>query len=293
MRVTNNILINNLKRNLALNIRNMEKTQNQLASGKRISKPSDDPVGIVESLRLSSRLRENQQFQENVQDAVGLLETSDTVLGSLDSALNRVYELTVYGANGSMSNGDRQALKEEVLQIIEEVKSIANTSHGDKYIFAGTNTTVQPYDDANIPPWSDNADQIRYEIGKGIVMPVNITAQEAFKDKDLLGVLGGIVTHMENDDIVSLGGTDVDLLKENIEQVLSCRAQTGARVNRLEMTLNRLEEQEINFKNLQSKVDGVDPAEVIIEMQNQENIYEASLSVGSKIIVPSLADFLR
>jgi len=291
MRVTNSMLINNLKRNLSRNIGQMEKTQNMMASGKRISKPSDDPVGIVESLRLSTRLRENAQYQENVKDAVSLLSTTDTVLGSLGSAINRAYEQTVYGANGTMTHEERQALRDEILQIIEEVKSIANTSHGDKYIFGGSNTTRPPYDDTTL--WSDNPNRVYYEIGKGIVMPVNITAQEVFKDKDLLGTLESVAAHLDTDDVAELSGNDLDLLKENLEQVLSCRAQVGARLNRLEMTQNRLLDQELNFSNLQAEVDGIDPAEVIIDLQNRENIYEASLAIGAKVIVPSLVDFLR
>ena len=293
MRVTNNMLINNLKRNLSHNLGKMQTTQNQLATGKRISKPSDDPVGIVDSLRFSTRIRENMQYQENVTDAIGFLSTTETVMGSLNTALTRVYELAIYAANGSMAHEDRQSLKEEVVQIIDEVKSIANTSHGDKYIFGGTNTTAPPYDEgATIPPWNANPDQIKYEIGKGIVMPVNFTAQEVFKDKDLLGTLDGIVAHMGADDTTALGGTDLTLLKENTEQILSCRAQAGARINRLEMTLNRLRDQEINFATLQSEVDDVDIAETIIDLQNQENVYEASLAVGARIIVPSLVNFL-
>ena len=114
MRVTNNVLVNNMKRNLTINIRNMEKSQMQLATGRRINRPSDDPTGIVDSLRLKTRIKENRQYQANVDDAISWLETTDSALHNLSNILNRVYELTVYGANGSLASEDRGALRGEI-----------------------------------------------------------------------------------------------------------------------------------------------------------------------------------
>lgn len=290
MRITNTALVNNLKRDISTNIAKMEELQNQLATGKRISKPSDDPVGVVDSLRLSTRIRENEQYQENAQDAIGFMNTTDESLGILNSALNRVYELAVYGANGSLTNDERQGIAVEVNQIIDEVKTVVNTSYGDKYIFGGTNTTQEPFDGTT---WNDNDNKINYEIGKGIVIPVNITATEVFKEKDMFTVLNKIAAHLQNDNTEALGGSDIEDIQANIDQVLKCRAQVGAKTNRLDMTLSRLKEQELNFKNMQSEVDGVDPAEIIMDLKNQENVYRASLAVGAKVIMPTLIDYLR
>lgn len=289
MRITNNALVNNLKRDISNNIKKMEKLQNQLATGRRINKPSDDPVGVVDSLRLSTRIRENEQYQENAKDAKSFLSTTDDALGVLNSALNRVYELCVYGSNGSLSNDERQEIAVEVEQIIEEIEIVANTTYGDKYIFGGTNTTQETFDGTT---WNDNNEKIKYEIGKGIAIPVNITAQEVFKEKDMFGVLKNVADHLRSDNVDALGGSDIKDIQDNFDQVLKCRAQAGAKVNRLEMTLSRLKDQEINYKELQSEVDGVDPAELIMDLKNQENVYRASLAVGAKVIMPTLVDYL-
>lgn len=288
MRITNNVLVNNLKNNLSRNIRNMERTENQLATGKRISKPSEDPTGIVESLRLASRLRENRQFQENVGDASSWLSTTDEALGSLSTALTRAYELTIQGSNGTLAPDDRAAVCAEMKQLIAEAGAIANTTHGDKYIFGGTNTTEEPYDGT----WYDNEQYIYYEIGVGVEIPINITAKEVFRDASLFGTLQNIVDHLDANDTGALS-SDLAPLQKAMDQVLSCRSKAGASVNRLEMTKARLTEQELNFSNLQAEVDGVDPAKVIMELKNQENVYRASLAVGARVIMPTLVDFLR
>lgn len=290
MRITNNVLVNNLKNNLSRNIRNMEKLQNQLASGRRISRPSQDPTGIVESMRLASRLKENQVFQENAQDAVGWLSSTDEALNSLTVALRRGYELTVQAANGVLGTDERADISAEVQQLIEEVAVIANSSHNDRYIFGGTNTKNKPYDGG---VWQHNQENILYEVGIGVKIPVNLTAEEVFVDADIMGALQNIVTHLANNDIQELGNGDLDAIQQGIDQVLACRSKVGASINRLEMTISRLEEQEMNYSSLQAEVDGVDPAQLIMELKNSENVYRASLSVGARVIMPTLVDFLR
>ena len=290
MRITNNVLVNNLKNNLSRNIFNMEKIQNQLATGKRISRPSQDPTGIVESMHLASRLRENKAFQDNAREAKSWLSTTDEALDSLTVALRRAYELTVQGANGVLAPEDREAIKAEIQQLVEEVGVIANTIHNDRYIFGGTNTKNMPYNDGT---WQHNQQSIMYEVGIGITIPINLTAEEVFVQADLIGTLQNVAAHLETGDTESLRNTDLNALQQGIDQVLACRAKTGASINRLEMTIARLEEQEVNYSSLQAEVDGVDAAQLIMELKNAENVYQASLSVGARIIMPTLVDYLR
>ena len=271
MRITNNVLVNNLKNNLSRNIFNMEKIQNQLATGKRISRPSQDPTGIVESMRLASRLKENKAFQDNAREAKSWLSTTDEALDGLTVALRRAYELTVQAANGVLAPEDQAAVKAEIEQIVEEVGVIANTIHNDRYIFGGTNTKNMPYNNGT---WQHNQQSIMYEVS-------------------LIGSLQNIAAHLETGDAESLGSTDISALQQGIDQVLACRAKVGASINRLEMTIARLEEQEVNYSNLQAEIDGVDPAKLIMELKNAENVYQASLSVGARIIMPTLVDYLR
>lgn len=292
MRITNNVLVNNLKRNISRNLWQMDKLETMLSTGRRINKPSDDPGGIVDSLRLSTRIKENKQFQDNVADAKSWLESTDSALDSLNNIMSRTYELTVRSSNGSLSNEDRESVAAEVEQLINEVINVANTTYGDRYVFGGTNTMQEAYSGG---AWNHNSVKIEYEVGPGVKVPVNVTAEEVFQantPQDLLGTLNTILSHMKSDDTSALGGADLDALKKNMDNVLAARAQIGARVNRLEMATDRLLEQEINFTTLQTEVEGIDPAKVILDMKNQENVYSAALAVGARIIMPTLVDYL-
>lgn len=289
MRVTNNVLINNIKNNLSRNIRAMEVIQNQLTSGRRITRPSEDPTGITESLRISSRLRENAGFKQNVQDALGWASFTDETLGGLNSALQRVYELTVEGANATYEKEERDAIAAEIEQIKSEIESIANTTFGDRYIFGGTNTKVKPYDEGT---WQHNSASINYEIGVGVEIPINRTAEEVFVQTDVFGTLDNIITHLENGDVAALS-KDIEPIQAALNQVAEVRVRVGATVNRLEFTKNRLDAQEINYATMQSEVDGVDTAWAIMQLKDQENVYRTTLAVGARIIMPTLVDFLR
>lgn len=290
MRITNSVLVNNLKNNLSRNIRLLGKIQLQLETGRRISKPSIDPTGIVESLRLTTRLKENEQYRNNVEDALGWLNTTDDALGALNSVIQRIYELTVQGANGPLDVEERHSICEEVKQLRDEMGEIANTTHGDRYIFGGTNTTEKPYSDGT---WQHNSKSIRYEVGIGVEIPINLTAEEVFVEAELMPLLDQVITDLENDDYAALSSERIGELQTAIEHVLACRAKVGASVNRLEMTKARLEEQEINFEKLLADVDGVDPAWVIMQLKEQESVYRASLAVGARVIMPTLVDFIR
>ena len=82
-------------------------------------------------------------------------------------------------------------------------------------------------------------------------------------------------------------------IDKSLDNVLKVRADIGARLNRLELTLNRLEDDEVNFTKLLSINEDIDVSEVIINLNNEMNVYNASLSGGAKVIMPTLLDFLR
>jgi flagellar hook-associated protein 3 FlgL len=82
-------------------------------------------------------------------------------------------------------------------------------------------------------------------------------------------------------------------IESRIDKILNQQAEIGARVNRVELMQNRLKDLEINLTDLQSKAEDADFEKLLIDAKINENIYQASLSVGAKIIVPSLVDFLK
>src|SRR5699024_218544 len=109
MRITNKTLTNNYLRNLNRNLQQVQKYHNQLSSGKEISKPSDDPMLVSKIMSLRDNIQGNEQYNKNINDSIGWVETQDTALNDVSGTLNRMRDLMIYGANGSLSDSDRES----------------------------------------------------------------------------------------------------------------------------------------------------------------------------------------
>ncbi|HBT20195.1 MAG TPA: flagellar hook-associated protein 3 [Peptococcaceae bacterium] len=145
MRVTNNMLTTTVLRNLNRNLKRLNTYMEQLSSGKTVNRPSDNPVYVSRIMRLQSMIKNQEKYQQNMEDAQGFVDMSETALGNLSDILNRTRELTVYGANGTLSEEDRETLAAEVDELINEVVEVANSSYEGRYVFGGHKTTKAPF----------------------------------------------------------------------------------------------------------------------------------------------------
>src|SRR5690606_7221587 len=112
--------------------------QQQVASGRRISKPSDDPAAALRILPLRGDIGDLKQLSSNVSLARETLNTSAAGLEDASTVMQRVRELTTQAANGTLSGSDRQSIAAEVDQLLSQVLGIANSRRGDRYLFGGT-----------------------------------------------------------------------------------------------------------------------------------------------------------
>ncbi len=121
-------------------------TQQQLATGKRILKPSDDPSGAIQSLKLGERIAAVDQYARNADAAVSRLQQQESVLTQISEALQRVRELTLQAANGTQSNESRAALALEIRQLAGGLLDGANARDASgEYMFAGYRSGSQPF----------------------------------------------------------------------------------------------------------------------------------------------------
>ncbi len=306
MRITNNMLSSQLILNLNRNAQQMNSTQTQLATGRKINKPSDDPVGITYSLRYRAELSSNEQYQKNVDSAVSWLDFNDTVMDQAGSVVQRLRELTVQAATGTNPQSALDSINEEVKQLKAQLVDISNSTLNGKYVFNGETYDVKPYDfptsadgsfdTTNAASVVTDSGKINFIVGESIQLPINVTGNEVFGDSteaDNLFVIFNTISQA----LASGDQKEVSNQLANIDtrtnKMLAIRAEIGAKTNRVELMQGRLSDLEVNLTDLQAKVEDADYAELSIKSKIQENIYNASLSAGAKIISQSLVDFLR
>lgn len=302
IRITNGMLVNELKYNLNNNYTNMDKYQRQLATGRKINLPSDNPAGLVKSLRLRTNLVEGEQYLANINEGINFMETTDAALDNLTAIMQRIRELAVNAANGTNDDSARRAIADEIKELTDQITIVANTSYGSKYIFAGTNVTQQPCQEDSDPDtfkWTGNNEALQLEIGVGVKLTINLTDSSMNNffvgngtDPGVIDFCRELVNDIEagNLDAVNAALTTADKFIDNL---LTARSTIGAKVNRLELQQSRLDSTQISYTSLLSQNEDADIAEVIMNIKMQESVYRASLAAGARIIQPSLVDFLR
>ncbi|WP_438447386.1 flagellar hook-associated protein FlgL [Gorillibacterium sp. sgz5001074] len=295
-RITQNMLNTQMLRNLGSNLTRMSTMQEQLSTNRRINRPSDDPVGLSFAMRYRSELSANEQHQENVDSATSWLEFTDTMLDQAGKVFNRIRELSVQGANGSNSKDAMNAIKSEIDQLYSQLVTIGNTDFNGKRIFNGQKTDVKPYEEATAEEAETDDAPIKFDIGFGTTLAVNITGSKVFGEKDAtdnaFALLKELSTNLDANDHTAISNM-LGRLDSRIGTFLEVRADIGAKLNRIELAQDRLKDSEMNLTTLQTKVEDADVAEVITNLKTSENVYQSSLSVGANLIKPSLIDFLR
>jgi flagellar hook-associated protein 3 FlgL len=290
------MLSQNLLRNLESAQGKMDQLQNQLASGHRISRPSDDPVGIQNAMRLKSNVASVEQWKSNADEALSYMNTTDTTLGDMTSMLQRVRELTVQGANGTLSGNDRKNIAVEVDQISEQLRMLSNTQIGSKFIFSGTETDKELLK-LDGTTWQGNSQDVKFEVGSNLSLPISVNGQTLFKTS-LTGVpgvfdtLSALSAALKNDDTGGINNT-LENIDGSINNVITHRADLGARTNRMTALREQLDSTSENLQQNLSSIQDADMALTITDFTNASNVYKAALSVGAKIIQPSLVDFMR
>jgi flagellar hook-associated protein 3 FlgL len=305
MRVTNRMLINNMINNIGGNLRRMEKYQNRLSTGKKINVPSDDPVVAARALKLRTDVSRLEQYDRNVKDALSWMEITESSLANITDILHRARVLAVQGANGTTTPEDTQKIEEEVKQLKHQLIQVANSTYSGRYIFSGfkTDQKLLNEDGSFAIEVINDVEKIVYEVDIGDDIRINLTGGDVFNnggDATALDPNPPLMIELFNQFIAALNVGDhstvgglLDDIDEHMDNITRVRADVGARYNRLELTENRLSKNIYNFTKLMSENEDIDQAENIMLLTSEENVYQASLAGGARIIQPSLMDFLR
>ena len=163
----------------------LSRTQLQLATGRRVLVPSDDPAASARILGLREVLSQAEQYQRNIDFARARLEQTETVLAGAGDVVQRVHELAVRVQNATFSDGDRRAVAAELRERLQELVALANSRDaGGEYLFAGYQSRTRPFALAADGTVSYNGDQGQrfVEIGAGRQLAVSDSGAELFMD---------------------------------------------------------------------------------------------------------------
>jgi flagellar hook-associated protein 3 FlgL len=296
MRITQSMLASNSLRHLSNSYLKMGKYQDQLATGKKITKPSDDPVVAMKGMFYRSDLVGVEQYKRNLSEVHLWMDNSEAGLEQANSALQRIRELVVQGQNGSLTETDRKAIAAEVGQLKEDLVKTANTQVAGRYIFHGNDVMNPPVSQEEPPKVADNLtdsaiNNYTIEVSDGVSLKASVNPANTF-NQELFDVVGGIQTALQTNQSADLDQLLVRL-DNTMDTMAAERSELGARSNRLDMVETRIDQQNVLANQVLSDNEDADIEKVIMDLTNQESVHRAALSVGSRIIQPTLMDFLR
>lgn len=311
MRITHGVMVSGFLGDMNTNLNSLNKIQKQLNTGKVFSKPSDDPFKVARSMQMYSEINANKQYNTNIKDTINWMDTTDTALSNGTKCLQRIRELMVSSGNAAYGSSELTAIKEEINERVAEFGQILNTSFDGKYIFGGKDGASKPVEVNLDGVTGENSISIsgdeniinkslKVEISSGVKVDYNVNAVEVLKFKDKAG--NDIEVTQFFDDLLhnlsdvngksKVVGENLDQMDKVVENMLSISAKVGTVQNRMESAKDLNTAQNENLTEILSGNEDIDFMEKSMEMAVARTIYVASLQTSSKVLQPSILDFL-
>lgn len=291
MRVTNRMMIDDVIRYSQGHAQRLSELNRQLATSKRINRPSDDPTGAARALSIRQTLDQNEQYSKNLSHAKSWLTIADSTLQDMSDSLGRARELTVQASNDPLSADDRRTISDELGSLLDHVVALGNTQYGDDFIFSGQATSTEPF---------KLVGSVVQYLGDPLRSPsVAIAPNE---DISLTPPGNALISVFETiarirDDLSSASTTGpLDNRLTELDQaentVLSNLSRIGAKGNRVESYIDRIDSAKVVLTEHLSMTEDADLLQVITDLSAQESVYKASLAAAGRVIQPSLMDYL-
>jgi flagellar hook-associated protein 3 FlgL len=275
------------------------KASQQVSTGNRLSRPSDDPQAVQKALNLRGDLAATAQYMDTANASQGWAQATDDALSDINDVLQRAREAVVQGGNGTMSQKDRNDIATQIDQLIGQAKASGNATFDGQYIFAGQKTDTAPYDPDGADTFNGDTGSIIRTIGPGVSVQLNGSLGSVLgngSDGKALQVLRDIAAHLRGGtaaDTNALRTSDLSAIDASMADVSTARAEAGALSNRLTTAANRLTDLQASTEKVRSGVEHVDLAEAISQLSSQQAVYQAALqATGSSLSQRTLMDFL-
>ncbi|HWP85364.1 MAG TPA: flagellin, partial [Terriglobia bacterium] len=243
-----------------------------------------------------TRLDQADQFTRNLSSLRATVQTADSVLSQVVLALTRAIALGTQGANGTLSDPQRQALAQEVRNIHTQLLELSNTAVNGVYLFAGTAVTAPPYAaDPNAPSgvqYNGNANALRVEIASGETIQTQLPGSQIFSSPgaDAFQALHDLAVALHSGGDAAAATAS---LKAALDHIGVQRIAYGSALSRLEQAEQALGRETVSLHQQESDLVAADLARAATDYSRAQTALQAALQAGGQLSRWSLLDFLR
>ena len=266
-----------------------------LATGTRINKPSDDPAGAAQMVSNSAQRSQADTFLRSITSVTGLLQTADSTLNSVVTALQRAISLGIEGANGTLSNSGRADVASELAGIKQQLLSLANTPYQGEFIFSGT-STVQPFvADPTSPSgvtYNGNFGTNKVEVGQNYSLQINQPGSQLFTSAsgNVFQSISDLINALQTNNNI---GSAVSEVSDAYNHITGQRVFYGNALNQLQAQQNYLNSEKVDLATAADSISATDMAATSTAFTQSQVAIQADLAVMSRVSQASLFDYLK
>ena len=285
----------------------LAKTQTQLSTGKQINRPSDAPDKSSLITRLQSEMTRQASYQGNLNAVNVRLQAEETALRNTSNVMYRFKELAVQAANDTLSTADRNTLSFEMIQLREQILSMANSQDSNgNYLFAGSRVAQQPFgeDAKGRVVYQGDQSRMLVPVGDNRQMNLNIPGSDVFvrlvRDDDKGNKIGVGFFQALSDMVDAVKNTDRPNIQRGIKEldrmqqgISDASAQLGTDMNVVDSQGGVLDEITLRLKTTLSDVQDLDYTEAITKMNKDQLALESAQSTFAKISKLSLFNYIN
>lgn len=303
MRITNQLIQRQTISRLQSSLQSVDKAREDVTTGRRIRRMSDDPSSASEVVRTSSSLRALDQFRRNIKMGQGRANTEEAVLDQLTNTLTRGIQLALGQASSTATPQTRGIAKAEIDQLLDFTVGLGNTKFGDDYLFGGTRGNEPPLRnpavltdpftnlvDAALAPVNPSG-SIALEVSDGIFINPNHNATEVFLNTNALQALRDLSIALGTNNIAGIS-TALNTLQGANNDVQTLIGTQGARGGQFLVAANQLDSQEISLTKYRSDLRDLEIEKAMIELAGRQTGYQAAMTATSRVLGLSLANYL-
>jgi flagellar hook-associated protein 3 FlgL len=273
----------------------MDNLQNEVTTGLRINKPSDDPGGMVIALSSQSSITRMQQYATNITDGLGQLGQSTASVSSISSSLTQVQSLVLQAVNGTPTATTMSAVSAQIQGIRANVLAAMNAQYAGRPVFGGDGAATQAF--ATDGTYTGNTSAPTRTAASGTSVTVGMTGTTAFGSgaTGVLGTLDAIIASLNSGtpaDVATLRSTGLTNLTTAENTVSNTAATTGAAYSQLQGLQTQNQSVSLALTTRLSSVQNVDMAQALTDLKTAESSYQSALYATAQTNRETLVSFL-
>jgi len=305
MRVTESLRFQSLQQNLQSASAKLSGLYEQMATQQSVSRPSDDPVKTAAIMRLNSALNAFKQNNDSMKNAQTFMDSATSRLEAVQDKLIQARTLAVRAGNSTLSEHECKAIAGQINELLESILQDANTKFDDRFIFAGTKTDSAPFvatrdTDGKITSisYQGNTQDLHAPIGRDRTATLSVTGKAAYVDTGLLQSLINFRDDLENagsmtsDQLATAMTNDLGAISDATDSLGVMTSVLAARASEIDILADQNDAAIVRAQEQLSNKRDADMAQLAIDLNRQQMVYQALISAGGRIVDKNLMDYI-